>query len=117
MRKFGVLFAVAIAVIMFSGALSRPPQDGPYKSSQDRKKSAAPAASTTFYADEAGRKLYIARSGPGARIAVYNLDTLDSVGEIPNTSAHGAAVSSKSNHGFGSSKPVAMWDSKDARAD
>jgi len=34
------------------------------------------------------------------------------VGEIPNVSAHGAAVSSKSNHGFASSKPVAMWDTK-----
>ena len=64
------------------------------------------------YADEAGRKLYIARSGSPGRITVFNLDTLEPAGEIPNTSAHGAAVSPKSNHGFGSSKPIAMWDSK-----
>jgi hypothetical protein len=46
------------------------------------------------------------------RIMVFDLDTLKSVGEIANTSAHGAAVDAKSKHGFGSSKPVAMWDSK-----
>jgi DNA-binding beta-propeller fold protein YncE len=34
------------------------------------------------------------------------------VGEIGNTNARGAAVDPKSNHGFASSKPVAMWDSK-----
>jgi DNA-binding beta-propeller fold protein YncE len=34
------------------------------------------------------------------------------VGEIANVSAHGAAVDAKSQHGFGSSKPVAMWDAK-----
>jgi DNA-binding beta-propeller fold protein YncE len=56
--------------------------------------------------------LYIARSGAGARISVFNLDTLEPAGEIPNASAHGAAVSTKSNHGFATSKPVVMWDTK-----
>ena len=28
------------------------------------------------------------------------------------TRAHGAVVDAKSHHGFGSSKPIAMWDSK-----
>jgi DNA-binding beta-propeller fold protein YncE len=63
-------------------------------------------------ADEAGRRLYIARSGTGARITVFNLDTLELVGEIPNVSAHGVAVSPKTNHGFASSKPVVMFDSQ-----
>ena len=43
---------------------------------------------------------------------VFNLDTLAPVGEIPNTRANGAAVDAKSGHGFASSKPVAMWDTK-----
>jgi DNA-binding beta-propeller fold protein YncE len=43
---------------------------------------------------------------------VFNLDTLEPVGVIPNASARGAAVDPKSNHGFASSKPVAMWDTK-----
>jgi DNA-binding beta-propeller fold protein YncE len=64
------------------------------------------------YADTAGRKLYIPRSGQGARITVFNLDTLEPLGEIPNTNARGAAVDPKSGHGFASSRPVAMWDAK-----
>jgi len=34
------------------------------------------------------------------------------VGEISDTRANGAAVDTKSGHGFASSKPVAMWDTK-----
>jgi DNA-binding beta-propeller fold protein YncE len=64
------------------------------------------------YADDAGRRLYVPRTGPTPRITVFNLDTLEAVGEIPNASARGAAVDPKSNHGFGSSKPVVMWDTK-----
>lgn len=64
------------------------------------------------YADSVGRKLYIARSGNGARITVFNLDTLAPEGEIPKASAHGAAISQKSHHGFATSKPVTMWDAK-----
>jgi hypothetical protein len=64
------------------------------------------------YADEAGRRLYIPRTGNPARITVFDLDTLAPVGEIADANARGAAVSPKSNHGFGSSKPVSMWDSK-----
>ena len=43
---------------------------------------------------------------------MFDLDTLAPVGEIPDTNARGAAVDPKSHHGFASSKPVAMWDSK-----
>jgi DNA-binding beta-propeller fold protein YncE len=64
------------------------------------------------YADSAGRRLYVPRSGQGARVSVYDLDTLAPVGEIANTNGHGAAVDPKSSHGFASSKPVAMWDTK-----
>ena len=62
------------------------------------------------YADAVGRRLYIPRSGQGARVSAFNLDTLEPVGEIPNTNARGAAVDPRSGHGFSSSKPVAMWD-------
>ena len=64
------------------------------------------------YADSVGRRLYVPRSGQGARVSVYDLDTLAPVGEIANTNGHGAAVDPKSSHGFASSKPVAMWDTK-----
>jgi DNA-binding beta-propeller fold protein YncE len=71
-----------------------------------------------IYADEAGRRLYIPRGAvqgehpTPARVTVFNLDTLAPMGEIPNTRANGAAVDTKSGHGFASSKPVAMWDTK-----
>ncbi len=64
------------------------------------------------YADDAGRKLYIPRTGPTASIKVYDLDTLKPLGETANANARGAAVDSASGHGFGSSKPVVMWDTK-----
>jgi DNA-binding beta-propeller fold protein YncE len=64
------------------------------------------------YADSNGRRLYIPRTGQNPRVTIFNLDTLEPAGEIPNTNARGAAVSAKSGHGFASSKPVAMWDTK-----
>jgi DNA-binding beta-propeller fold protein YncE len=64
------------------------------------------------YADSDGRRLYVARGGAAPRVSVFNLDTLEPAGEIPNTNARGAATDTKSHHGFASSKPVAMWDTK-----
>jgi DNA-binding beta-propeller fold protein YncE len=65
--------------------------------------------------------LYIPRGGTAAtataaaipgRVTVFDLDTLAPVGEIANTRGNGAAVDPRSGHGFASSKPVAMWDTK-----
>ena len=64
------------------------------------------------YADVNGRRLYVPRLGPAGAMTVFDLDTLAPVGSIPNTSAHGAVVDEKTHHGFGSSKPVTMWDSR-----
>ncbi len=61
------------------------------------------------YADNDGRRLYVPRGG---EVLVFDLDTLKSVGTIPNARARGAAVDPKSHHGFCSSSPVVMWDSK-----
>jgi YVTN family beta-propeller protein len=71
-----------------------------------------------IYADDAGRRLYIPRGAVQGetptppRVTVFNLDTLAPAGEIPNVRANGAAVDTRSGHGFASSKPVAMWDTK-----
>src|SRR5262245_27349746 len=64
------------------------------------------------HADPVNRRLYIPRSGQGARITVFDLDTLEPAGEIPNVNARGAVIDPKSGHGFSSSRPVAMWDAK-----
>ena len=56
--------------------------------------------------------MYVPRSGPTGRITVFDLDTLEPVGEIASVNAHGAVVDPKTNHGFVTSKPVVMFDSK-----
>ena len=63
-------------------------------------------------ADSDGRNLYVARSGPAGHIGVFNLDTLQQVGDIPGTSSHGGAVDTATGHGFATSKPITMFDSK-----
>jgi DNA-binding beta-propeller fold protein YncE len=85
--------------------------DSPYKILQTAKVG-GDGGFDYVYADSAGRRLYVARSGSAGRMTVFNLDTLEAAGEIPNVSAHGAAVDPKSQHGFATSKPVAMWDTK-----
>lgn len=48
-----------------------------------------------------------------ARLTVFNLDTLEPVGEITNVGGNGAAVDPKSGHGFTSDHPkVSMFDTK-----
>ena len=71
----------------------RPP--GPYKVLQTIK-TGGEGGFDYVYADVAGRRLYIPRSGSTARISVVDLDTYKPVGEIPHTSARGAAVDPRS---------------------
>jgi DNA-binding beta-propeller fold protein YncE len=61
------------------------------------------------YADNDNRRLYVPR---GSQVLVFDLDSLKSVGAIPNARARGVAVDPKSQHGFCSSSPVVMWDAK-----
>lgn len=100
---FGVLIATFASLVLA--------QPGPYKVLRITKVGGAGGFDYVF-ADAANRRLYVPRSGAGARVSVFNLDTLEPAGEIANTNARGAAVDPKSNHGFASSKPVAMWDAK-----
>src|SRR3954466_11800984 len=61
------------------------------------------------YADNDGGRLYVPR---GSEVLVFSLDTLEAAGSIPNARARGVAVDPVSHHGFCSSSPVVMWDSK-----
>jgi len=99
---------ICLAIVSIALAFA---QSGPYKVLKVAKVGGA-GGFDYVNADEAGRKLYVARSGQGARINVFSLDTLEPLGEIAGVSAHGAVVSAKSGHGFASSKPVTMFDSK-----
>jgi DNA-binding beta-propeller fold protein YncE len=105
------MFAAVIAIVVFTVFAQQAPTAGPYKVLKTAKVG-GDGGFDYVYADDAGRRLYIPRTGATPRITVFNLDTLEPVGEIPQASARGAAVDPKSNHGFGSSKPVVMWDTK-----
>jgi DNA-binding beta-propeller fold protein YncE len=113
MKRFSLGFAIALAMLASTGLVLQSQTDGPYKILKSAKVGGA-GGFDYVYADSDGRRLYIPRTGqpPTGRISVYNLDTLEPVGEIPNANARGAAVDPKSGHGFASSKPVVMWDTK-----
>jgi len=63
-------------------------------------------------ADSDARRLYVARSGAGSALHVFNLDTLAPTGDVATGSAHGAAIDSALHHGFATSKPVTMFDTE-----
>src|ERR1700674_2841017 len=109
MRRF--CFAVGIAMLASIGLAQQAPTAGPYRVLRTAKVGGE-GGFDYVWADAAARRLYIPRSGPTGRITVFNLDTLELVGEIPNVNGHGAVVDPKSNHGFVTSKPFEMFDSK-----
>src|ERR1022692_2832490 len=111
MRRFSPILAAGIALVAFIGLAQQAPTTGPYKVLKTAKVG-GDGGFDYVYADDAGRRLYIPRTGTTPRIAVFNLDTLEPVGEIAKASAHGVAVDPKSKHGFSSSKPLVMWDTK-----
>lgn len=103
--------AAGLAFLAASGAAQTPAAEGPYHV-QKTVKVGGDGGFDYVYADADARRLYIARSGPAPRVTVFNLDTLAPAGEIPLTNARGAATDAKTHHGFSSSSPVAMWDTK-----
>jgi DNA-binding beta-propeller fold protein YncE len=108
MRRVFLTLAAVVAMVPFSSLAQ---QAGPYKVLQTVKVGGE-GGFDYVYADDAARKLYVPRLGPAGQINVFDLDTLKPVGVIANASVHGAAVDAKSQHGFGSGKPVVMWDAK-----
>ncbi|MGP0070425.1 MAG: hypothetical protein ACLPWF_00625 [Bryobacteraceae bacterium] len=105
------LFAAAIAVLASSGLAQESTSTGPYKILKTAKVGGS-GGYDYVNADAEGRRLYVARTGPMPRVNVYNLDTLEPVGEVASTNAHGAVVDARSDHGFVSSKPILMFDAK-----
>ena len=110
MRTF-MTSTVAIALLLCAGWAQQAPTAQPYHVIKTAKVGGE-GGFDYVYADVDGRRLYIPRTGPAGRVTVFNLDTLEPVGEIPNANARGVAVDPKSQHGFCSSKPVVMWDTK-----
>ena len=125
MKRIALVSALSLAPLA-STLGAQQPSDGPYKVLKTARVGGE-GGSDYIYADVAGRRLYIPRGGSRAvpatdstpakpavpgRITVFNLETLEPVGEIPSTGGQGVAVDPKSGHGFSSSKPVSMFDTK-----
>lgn len=110
MRRFCVCTAI-IAMLISIGWAQQKPTTQPYKVIKTAKVGGEGGFDYVF-ADVAGRRLYIPRTGATPRVTVFNLDSLEPIGDISNANARGVAIDPKSNHGFCSSKPVVMWDAK-----
>src|SRR5471030_2578713 len=123
MYRFIAVITGAIALSVAIGSAQQPSSSGPYKVLK-RANVGGEGNWDYIYADAAGRRLYIPRrapapnaaapAGPAAqtRLTIFNLDTLEPAGEIDGVGGNGTAVDPKSGHGFTSSKPVSMFDTK-----
>ena len=110
--KTSLRLVTAALGLLASGAFAQSPASGPYKVITSAKVGGA-GGFDYVTADADGRRLYIPRGAPANHVSVFDLDTLKPVGEIPETAGvHGAAIDSKTHHGFSSSKPVVMWDTQ-----
>ena len=104
-------FCLAFTIFAAFGLAQQAPAAGPYKVLKSARVGGEGGYDYVSL-DVDARRLYIARTGPTPRLTVYDLDTLEPVGEIPTTNAHGAAIDPKSGHGFATSKPLTMFDTK-----
>jgi DNA-binding beta-propeller fold protein YncE len=111
MNRLATVLASATLASAALLATSANAQDGPYKVLATTKVG-GPGGMDYVFADSDARKLYVARSGPEGHVAVFDLDTLKQVGDIPKVSAHGATVDAKYGHGITASKPVNFFDAK-----
>jgi DNA-binding beta-propeller fold protein YncE len=126
MYRFAALIVLTIGFVLASSSAQQPASDGPYKVLKTAKVGGE-GGWDYLYADAGGRRLYIPRRGgapPAAnggnpagaaietRLTIFNLDTLEPVGQIDGVGGNGTAIDPKSGHGFTSSKPVSMFDTK-----
>ncbi len=105
------LIVVTLAVMIPFAGLAHAQDNGPYKVLKIQLVG-GDGGFDYVTADPDARNLYVARSGLAGHLGVFNLDTLAQVGDIPGVSAHGGAVDTATGHGFATSKPVTMFDSK-----
>ena len=122
-----LLFGLSCALMAATASAQQPPStDSPYKVIKTAKVGGE-GGSDYILAEIVGRKLYIPRGASRAvpatdssparpafepRITVFDIETLAPLGEIAGSGGNGAAVDPKSGHGFSSSKPVSMFDTK-----
>jgi hypothetical protein len=127
MRRTVLTAATVLALSVSVGVAYQAGTSGPYKVLK-KARVGGEGGWDYIYADVGNRRLFIPRGmtreiaatdttpavpAAGNRIVAYNLDTLDPVGEIPDTGGNGVAVCPRADHGFASSHPsVSMFDPK-----
>ena len=89
--RFSLLLAAAVLPPASFGLA----QEGPYRLLQAAE-AGGDGAVDHLLADSDGRRLYIPRTGPNARITVYDFDTVEPQGEIPKTNARGGRTEASS---------------------
>lgn len=107
--SLAVVPAAAIMILASLGLSRQATTTGPYKVLKTAKVGGEGGYDYIF-AEIESRRLYIPRGGAAGQLMVFNLDTLEPAGAIPNVSAGGATVDPKSHHGFSTTKPITMWD-------
>jgi DNA-binding beta-propeller fold protein YncE len=114
MKVIDSSFTAALSALIALGSLTFAPSGSaaeaakPYKIVNTAQVMGAGGIDYVF-ADSDGRRLYVPR---GNQVLVFDLDTLKPAGSIPNARARGVAVDPRSHHGFCSSSPVVLWDTK-----
>ncbi len=113
MRPVRVAFLLALSISLPAsiGLAQHSSTSGPYKVLKTAKVGGE-GGFDYISADVEGRRLYVPRNGPMGQLTVFNLDTLEPAGSIAGIKSGGAAVDPKSHHGFSTTKPITMWDSK-----
>jgi DNA-binding beta-propeller fold protein YncE len=108
---YAALVVGAAFAVPLSGAAQNEPAKGPNKILKVAKVGGGEGGFDYIFADVDARRLYTPRSGAMGHLAVWNLDTLEPVGDVAGVKAGGAVVDPKSHHGFSTTKPLTMWDS------
>ena len=110
MQRISLAFSAIMAAAACIGFAAS--DSGPYKVLKTAKVGGA-GGFDYVYADAGRTPAVHCAHRHRARITVFNLDTLEPVGEIPNVSAHGAAVSDKSRPRIRQQQAGrSMWDTK-----
>lgn len=107
MKNLALILSIAGIVLLAGNA---PGQDStaPYKV-LDTTRVMGSGGIDYVYADNDGRRVYVPR---GNQTYVFDLDSHKLIGSITNISGHGVAVHTPSHHGFSSSNPVGMFDTR-----
>src|SRR5437667_361271 len=107
--RLAVALTAGMTMTAFMGSAQNAPSGGLHKVLKTAK-AAGEGGYDYIFADSGARRRYVPRGGPAGRLTVFDLDTLEPAGTIPDVRAGGATVDPKSHHGFSTTKPITMWD-------